>query len=326
MVRSRMVFAFALALLLLSPGLPPRAAPAGEGVDIAAVQFEVSEALYTEHGAFAARAEAVVAEAAAAGADLVVFPEYINVFLLFEAHASLISRARDLSDALAALASDEAAPVAALQHLMLRRSPAVERRMRAMWAGLAREHDVAVIAGSGFVRTDGGELRNRALVFDDDGRLVHLQDKVYLTPVEDELLGLEPGDMDAVSTFEVEGLEVGLTICRDSYFDAFEERLAGADLWVQLRANGEAYGPEVRRRFEGALAERVAETPVPAGIDASLTGSFLDLLWEGPAYAVDADGRRIAETEDERGSGIVLLRFRADGSRATLRRIWRLQQ
>lgn len=326
MVASRMVFAFALALLFLPPGLPLRAAPGSDGVDIAAVQFEVSEALYTERGAFAARAEAVVAEAAAAGAELIVFPEYINVFVLFQSHAHLISRAHGVSDALAALASGEEAPVASLQHLMRRRAPAVERRIRAMWARVAREHDVALIAGSGFVRTGSGELRNRAFVFDDDGRLVHVQDKVYLTPVEDELLGLEPGEMDAVSTFEVEGLEVGLTICRDSYFDAFEERLAGADLWVQLRANGEPYRTEVRRRFEGALAERVAETPVPAGIDASLTGSFLDLLWEGPAYAVDAYGRRIAETDDERGSGIVLLRFRADGGRATLRRIWRLQQ
>jgi predicted amidohydrolase len=315
----------ALRAAILHIGLLLVATLAG-ALDVAAVQFEVSEELYTEPGAFGRRAARMVEDAAAAGAELVVFPEYINVFPLFADDAPVIARVETVSDALAALAADDAAPTETLARLIRERAPTVNRRLRSMWSRLARRNDVAIIAGTGFALADEGGVRNRAYVFDDDGRLVHAQDKVFLTPVELELLGLEPGSIDAVSSFEIEDVELGMTICRDSYFDVFEEYLGDADLWVQVRANGETYTEEVRRRFRGALAERVSETAVAGGVDASLTGRFLDLLWEGPSYAVDGDGRRVASSPGARGSDVVLVRFRADGERATLDASWRSQQ
>jgi hypothetical protein len=97
-----------------------------------------------------------------------------------------------------------------------------------------------------------------------------------------------------------------VTICRDSYFSEWDAQLGYSDLWIDLRANGEPYTRAVRTRFEGTLAERVAWTDASAGINASLTGTFLDLLWEGPSYAVDASGLRIAESPDYDAGSLVI--------------------
>jgi NAD+ synthase (glutamine-hydrolysing) len=185
--------------------------------------------------------------------------------------------------------------------------------MHGLWRSLAREYEISIVAGTYFARTAAGRLRNRAVVFDEDGRVVHQQDKAFLTPFEAEVLGLEAGPRGAVGTFEVEGVELGMTICRDSFFEVWDERLAGAEMLIELRANGEPYSAEVRRRFEGALPERVAGTGASAGVNSSLTGRFLDLLWEGPSYVVDHAGHRIAGSETVRGSELVVVDLEISG-------------
>ncbi|MFO7782681.1 MAG: nitrilase-related carbon-nitrogen hydrolase [Spirochaetia bacterium] len=278
---------------------------------VAAVQAEVAEETYLDVEEFESHVEKLVAEAERRGAELVVFPEYINVFLLFESYAPVIRRASSMDDALHELAAPaRAASTEALQALLRRRAPQVERTVRRMWSNLAREYGVAIVAGTYFAPVGEESIHNRAIVFDEDGRLLHAQDKVFLTAFETDVLDLGEGDLEEAETFEIDGFEIGLTICRDSFFSDFEPELGDADLWLELRANGELYTEAVRRRFEGALPERVEATSTAAGVSASLTGSLLDLVWEGPSYAVDASGRRVGASGDVRGSSLLLTEVR----------------
>ena len=293
---------------------------------VAAVQAEVVEETYLDSEKFESHVEKLVAEAERRGAELVVFPEYVNVFLLFESYAPIITRASRMDEALRELsalaggapaaaptggaAPRAAAPTETLQALLRRHAPSVERIVRRMWSDLAREYGVAIVAGTYFAPVGEERIHNRAIVFDEDGSLIYAQDKVFLTAFEADVLDLGEGDLQEAETFEIDGFEIGLTICRDSFFSDWEPELGGADLWLELRANGELYTEAVRRRFEGALPERVGATSAVAGVSASLTGSMLDLVWEGPSYAVDASGRRVGASGDVRGSSLLLTEVR----------------
>ncbi len=276
---------------------------------VAAVQFAVSEELYTEPEAFQNAVEELVAEAVREHeADLVVFPEYINVFLLARDLVGPLERADSMDEALRELAKIRPG-LSGLPGLFKSTAAGVASEALGMWQALAVAYDVAIVPGTFFV-PEGDELRNRLLVLDDDGRVIYRQDKVFLTEEEEELLGLSPGRVAEARTVEVEGVELGLTICRDSYFDAWEPILGKSDIWIDLRANGEPYSRQVRERFAGALPERVEETEAQGGVSATLTGTFLDLLWEGPAFAVDGEGRRVDESPDPRGSSLVVLTYK----------------
>ena len=144
---------------------------------------------------------------------------------------------------------------------------------------------------------------------DRHGRIVHRHDKAFLTEVELEILELDPGSPDEAEPFEIDGLVVGLTVCRDSFFEEWHEPYAEVDLWIDLRANGEPYSRDVYLEFLKTLPERVREAEATAGVNASLTGSLLDLVWEGPSYVVDEDGTRIAASRSPVGTEITSVRL-----------------
>ena len=327
-------------ILLVLVWLLPAPVGAGETADgvleLAAVQFAVDERTYADMKAFEKRVRRLVESAADAGAELVVFPEYINVFLLFSEYDGVIRDSDTVEEAMHRIAEQEGLPAASLPRLLTREIAEGVSGIQRLWARLAREEQVTIVAGSAFVQAasepersgtssasdsshggagaaTGGSIRNRALVFGPDGELIARQDKRYLTPFEMEEAGMGRGRITEADTFRVDGFDVALTICRDSYFSAWEQRFAHADLWLDIRANGEPYGPQVRERFEGALPERVARTPVPAGVSTSLTGSFLDFLWQGPAFVVDAEGRRVAESPSPRGTEVLLVSVEKNG-------------
>ncbi len=347
----------ALAVLVATTAPPTTATPvepavivtasADEAVTVAAVQFEVSEARLRSLAAMHEEIDRLVQRATRLyEADVVVFPEYLNVFLLATRYPEALRGADDLYAALAGIAAStpRAHPVDAPATPAGRADPATPRRVLveqagwiadrtlAMWSAIADRHDVVLVAGTLFARagddrfatatrsparsdaprTDTG-LRNRLLVFDPDGELVYTQDKVYLTPVEADVLGLEPGRLADAAPVLVDGVEIGFTICRDTFFDSWAGRLGGVDLWIDLRANGEPYSDEVYRRFLGTLPERVATTDASAGLNASLTGEFLGHVWAGPSYAVAADGTRIAASDAPVGTQITALRLTRRG-------------
>jgi predicted amidohydrolase len=132
-------------------------------------------------------------QAAAAGAQLAVLPEYLSL----ELGATFAAGVRD----------DLQASLVALQ------------AYRAAWcdlyAGLARDTGLHMVAGT-FLLDDGrGRYRNRADLFSPDGGH-RWQDKLQLTGFEKKTGVIDGGD--ALKVFEIEGVRVGIAICYDIEF------------------------------------------------------------------------------------------------------------
>ncbi|KAF1695686.1 carbon-nitrogen hydrolase family protein [Pseudoxanthomonas koreensis] len=142
---------------------------------------------------FAARQRALLGEAAARGARLAVLPEYLSLEL-----AAMFPPA---------VQGDLHASLAAIQPL------------RAAWlqlfADLARETGMFVLAGS-FLLADGADRhRNRSDLFAPGGG--HFwQDKLQLTGFEKATGVIAPGD--ALKVVEIEGVRTGIAVCYDSEF------------------------------------------------------------------------------------------------------------
>ncbi len=292
------------AAILFAFLVPPL--PASADATVALVQFEVTPAKYASWERFEAEVAEILEQAVAMDPSviLVVFPEYINVPILFAPYAETIGTSGSVLLALQAMGEPS------LPGLVARRASESYGPVLAMWSRLARHNNVAILAGTAFApvtEAGGNETRNRALLFDASGRLIYAQDKVFLTPFEQNSLDLKPGRLERAGTVRLGEINLGMTICRDSFFSDWEERLGHADVWIDLRANGETYSSSVRERFTRALPARVARTAARLGVNASLTGTYLDLFWQGHAFAVDKAGSRIAETSDPTGTELLIV-------------------
>ena len=277
-----------------------------DNIDLVGVQFEVSESRYRSLDYFVSLVDSLVEDLADSGeVDLLVFPEYINVPILAAEYLPEIQASASLDSALKRVLAHVDAD--SLGELLRRQSGRIHPEILRAWRGIAERHGVAILPGTFFVTRDNGELRNRTYVIDDRGRVVYQQDKVYLTPFERDVLQISPGSLREARPFRIEGGLFGVTICRDSYFSSWDERFERVDAWIDLRANGELYSSAVRERFRGTLPERVRSVEARGGINASLSGSFLDLVWEGPAYTVDHRGIRTGESPKPTGTSSVEL-------------------
>jgi predicted amidohydrolase len=152
------------------------------------------------------RAEALVARAAATGADVVLLPEKWNG----------IGSAEILLEVAEPLEGGET--------------------VEAM-SGWARGHGITLVGGSIAERRDGREkLSNTSVVFDPEGEIAAVYRKIHLFDVEvgghvyRESETEEPGDEPV--TCEVEGWRVGLSVCYDLRFPELYRILAveGAEL------------------------------------------------------------------------------------------------
>lgn len=154
-----------------------------------------------------AAADALIAEAARAGASLVALPEYF----------CLMGR-RDTDK----LAHAEAPGDGPIQHFL---------------ADTARRHRVAVIGGTLPVRTaDPARARNRCVVFDAEGREVGHYDKLHLFRYDngseryDEGAVLEAGERPVVLDVPTPAgpLRTGLSVCYDLRFPELYRAMACA--------------------------------------------------------------------------------------------------
>lgn len=175
-------------------------------VRVAAAAYPVDR--LPDWAAYEAKLSRWVAEATGQGARLLVFPEYAALELI-------------------ALLPPE------LHHDILGMRPALQSLLPdflALHARLAREHGVALVAGSYPVAHGGGYV-NRAYVFGPDGTQGH-QDKLLMTRFEAEEWDIAPGE--GVRAFDLGGLRFGIAICYDSEFPGLARRLAeaGAELLV----------------------------------------------------------------------------------------------
>ncbi|WP_240099701.1 carbon-nitrogen hydrolase family protein [Thermomonas flagellata] len=158
---------------------------------VAACRYAVGRP--ADFSAFAARIEALLAQAKAQGARLAVLPEYLAL----------------------ELAAVFPSPVHADLHASLAALQALRGDWIALFASLARRLGLHVVAGSFLLETAPGRYRNRSDLFTADG--AHLwQDKLQLTGFERQARVIEPGD--ALHVMALDGVRVGIAVCYDSEF------------------------------------------------------------------------------------------------------------
>ncbi|MBL8838391.1 MAG: carbon-nitrogen hydrolase family protein [Alphaproteobacteria bacterium] len=164
---------------------------------VAAAQYALTPVAGVD--AFARRCEDVVLQAKELSPELLVLPEYLGAQVLSAGGGT--PNIRDL--------------------------PAAAERYRALFAGLARTHSMAILAGTTIV-ADGNQLRNAAHLFHPDGR-VDVQPKLHLTPTERDW-GLAPGDQ--LKLVEVGGRKAAILVCYDIEFPELARmaRAQGAEI------------------------------------------------------------------------------------------------
>lgn len=171
---------------------------------VAAAQY--SQDPLPDMAAWEAKIARWVADGAATGAKLLLFPEYGSIEI---AHAHGPEVAADLQATLAAIA--DAAP-----------------RIEAHFSGLARRHGVHILAPSAPHRRADGRFVNRALLVTPEGKVGH-QDKLVMTPFEHDW-GVVAGE--AAHVLDTAIGRIGIAICYDSEFPLLVRSMteAGAEL------------------------------------------------------------------------------------------------
>ncbi|WP_119460495.1 nitrilase-related carbon-nitrogen hydrolase [Rhodospirillaceae bacterium SYSU D60014] len=197
--------------------------------------------------AWAAQVDAQMAEAKAAGAKLLVMPEYASEQWLSFAPAGLT-----IDREIAWMAEQGEAALAAV-------------------APLVRKHDMALLAGSMPVADGGGngtaKPRNRAWLILPDGRMIG-HDKLVLTPGEKDPKGWDLGTGDRVTVVEWAGLRLAMLICLDIEMPALASRLAPLDLDLILVPSMTAQRSGYHRVFDCAKARAVELQTVVCAVGA----------------------------------------------------------
>lgn len=157
--------------------------------------------------AYRAKLSAWVADAAAQGADLLVFPEYATMELAALGGAKV---AADLE--------------AALGQVM-----AVMPDVIALHSELAAQHGVHILGASGPAMAQAPRPVNRAILYGPDGVIGH-QDKQIMTRFEREIWDIAPGE--GLQVFDTDLAPLGIITCYDSEFPLLARALveAGAEI------------------------------------------------------------------------------------------------
>jgi len=201
---------------------------------IAAAQYP-PEAL-ASLGAYRDKLARWVAEAAGAGAQLLVFPEYGAMEYAAAAGASV---AEDLAASLAAV-SDSLPD------------------MDATHADLARKYGVHLLAASGPSGRAGGRYVNAARLIAPSGR-IGVQEKLIMTPFERDW-GISSGDR--LRVFETALGRIGIAICYDSEFPLLVRAQAEAGAQIVLIPSCTEFVSGYHRVRTAALARALENTCV----------------------------------------------------------------
>ena len=219
------------------------------------------------------RAEALVARAASAGADVVVLPEKWNGIggadVLYE-----LAEPLDGGESVGAM------------------------------AGWARRHGITLVGGSITERREGRDkLSNTCVVFDADGDVAAVYRKIHLFDVEvgghvyRESEAEEPGD-EAVLAHALDEWPLGLTVCYDLRFPELFRILAleGARI-VTVPANFTLYTG--RDHWELLLRARAVENQLFVAAAAQVGETAPGRLSYGRSLIVDPWGIVLAQAPDE---------------------------
>jgi predicted amidohydrolase len=220
------------------------------------------------------RAEALVARAAATGADVVVLPEKWNA----------IGSAEMLHTAAEELEGGES--------------------VEAM-AAWARQHGITLVGGSITERRERrAKLSNTCVVFDPEGRIAAVYRKIHLFDVDvgghvyRESEAEEPGEEPVVA--ELEGWPIGLSVCYDVRFPELYRILAleGA-LLVTVPAHFTLYTG--KDHWHVLLRARAIENQLYVAAAAQIGETQPGKLSYGRSLIADPWGIVLAQASDEEG-------------------------
>ena len=170
-------------------------------VKVAAAQYAVE--FVGTWDRYAAKVANLVGDAAALGAQVLLFPEYACLELVSLFPSEIYAETQRY--------------LAALQELL----PA----FLDLHAGLAAEHQCHIVAASFPVRLADGSYRNRAYLCRPDGT-IDFQDKLVMTRWENDVWRISPGD--EIKVFNTAFGRIGIAICYDSEFPLIVRRQAAA--------------------------------------------------------------------------------------------------
>ncbi|MCM2307274.1 MAG: carbon-nitrogen hydrolase family protein [Sulfuritalea sp.] len=223
-----------------------------------------------------ATAGRLIAEAAAAGAQLVALPEYFPLIGAADA------------DRLAAREADGAGP------------------MQDFLATTARRHGLWLVGGSiPLMAQDPAKLRNSCLVYDPQGERVARYDKIHLfnfrkgDEAYDEAATIERGDK--LVSFDTPLGRVGVAICYDLRFPELFRALGELDLLVLPAAFTETTG---RAHWEMLLRARAVENQCYVLAAAQGGRHPTGRLTHGNSMIIDPWGEILARMD--KGEGVVL--------------------
>ncbi len=223
-----------------------------------------------------AAAGRLVAEAAAAGAQLVALPEYFPLI-----------GATDV-DRLTAREQEGQGPI------------------QDFLAATARRHGIWLVGGSiPLLARDPGKLRNGCLVFDPQGTRVARYDKIHLFGFKrgeesyDEAATIERGDQ--IVAFDSPLGRVGITICYDLRFPELFRAMGDVDLLVLPAAFTETTG---RAHWEILLRARAIENQCYVLAAAQGGRHPNGRMTHGNSMVIDPWGEVLARMD--KGEGVVL--------------------
>lgn len=280
-------FLCTLLLTVLAPLSQLMALAPGKELETVIVQFEISQDMINSEKAYtAAITEAAELAMKEGKADLLIFPEYLGVFASLIPWNTYLKTERPFEQVWGEIASNHP-ELTSLTDLFIDGSDETELYLNRLWGNLAREYEVYILSGTRFsYDPDKKGLMNQAVIYDTSGKVSYRQNKFFLTEFEEDILGLNPGDLTDTEGFLIKDRLIRLTICRDTFLREWEKIYREGDLWIDIKANGVAYTPDQADLFTRALPARLPKTPIPYGITACLTGSFLNLLWEGESSII----------------------------------------
>lgn len=279
---------FLLLGLLLFPACESHHVADSDVLKVTAVQFSVREEIYLDPAVFEAHIDGIFRKIMSEfSPDLIVFPEYTGAFLAVSEYDRVFTSVDTLGRGLQMIEAADP-EIDTLHELFLEEAESVAAELDHIFGTLARKYGVYVVGGSYFHKTSDKEgnprLVNRLVVYNPRGSRCYRQDKVFLTPFESEFLELSPGKLPEDPGIVIEGVPVVFTICRDSFFEEWEEVNRNGYLWIDIKGNGEVFDDETKAVFRRALPSRLKNGDVPYGITVSLTGQFLELFWEGRSF------------------------------------------
>ena len=241
------------------------------GLAQTALRLEGSAEGYATHMAGLAQ------QAVEAGAQLLVFPEYITLPLLGLLPGAL-ARAQGVASpdaAVHSVADEEPVTPAALFHAV---SSAAARIYLATFSTLAKQHHVTVLAGTAILPGPSGGLRNVAHLFGPDGRVIGLQVKTHL--VADEARW-DFGRGERLEVFNTALGRIASPVCMDhTYWETARiVTQAGAEILIDPSFDFDTQGYSWYKQARGVWG-RVQECPA-FGVHCFLVGDLLEYHGRG---------------------------------------------